>query len=212
MKNIMLLRLIEEEINKALIDLENGTLLEQTPPADPSAAAPADPNAAPPADPAAGGEEESDTSGEEESDDVAEKIKSLAKKTTADIKKTLLSDMQDGEREKAEKVIATVQEDEENKEVTSDLKKAVGEIERVFNFKVSDEIKDEIKKKTQEKKEKQDKEKEEKEKTEKASEVAAPAAPATPAAPAAPVTESKLQTLLREYLLYKQLYEKEANK
>jgi hypothetical protein len=210
MKNIMLLRLIEEEINKALIDLENGTLLEQAPPADPAAAAPADPNAAPPADPAAGGGEgESDTSGEEESDDVTEKIKSLAKKTTADIKKTLLSDMQDGEREKAEKVIATVQEDEENKEVTSDLKKAVGEIQRVFNFKVSDEIKDEIKKKTQEKKEKEDKEKKEKEETKKASEAGAPA---TPAAPAAPVTESKLQTLLREYLLYKQLYEKEANK
>jgi len=206
----MLLRLIEEEINKALIDLENGTLLEQAPPADPAAAAPADPNAAPPADPAAGGGEgESDTSGEEESDDVTEKIKSLAKKTTADIKKTLLSDMQDGEREKAEKVIATVQEDEENKEVTSDLKKAVGEIQRVFNFKVSDEIKDEIKKKTQEKKEKEDKEKKEKEETKKASEAGAPA---TPAAPAAPVTESKLQTLLREYLLYKQLYEKEANK
>lgn len=199
MKN-KLLQLIEEEINKALNDIENGMLFEQAPPADPAASPPADPAAA-------GGEgESSDSAGaEEEKDEVTEKIKALAKKTTTDIKKTLVSDMQDGDRENAEKIIATVEENGDNKEVTSDLKNAVKQIQRVFNFKVSDEVKDEIKKKTEETKKKEEEEK-------KAEAPAAGTSPAAPAAPAAPVTESKLQTLLREYLVYKQLYEKEARK
>ena len=207
MKN-KLLQLIEEEINKALNDIENGMLFEQAPPADPAASPPADPAAA------AGGEgESSDSAGaEEEKDEVTEKIKALAKKTTTDIKKTLVSDMQDGDRENAEKIIATVEENGDNKEVTSDLKNAVKQIQRVFNFKVSDEVKDEIKKKTEETKKKEEEEKKKKEEEKKAEAPAAGTSPAAPAAPAAPVTESKLQTLLREYLVYKQLYEKEARK
>jgi hypothetical protein len=206
MKN-KLLQLIEEEINKALSDIEYGMLFEQAPPADPAAS--------PPADPVAGEGESSDSGGTEEKDEVTEKIKALAKKTTTDIKKTLVSDMQDGDRENAEKIIATVEENGDNKEVTSDLKSAVKQIQKVFNFKVSDEVKDEIKKKTEENKKKEEEEKNKKEEEKKAEAPAAgapPAAPATPAAPAQPVTESKLQTLLREYLVYKQLYEKEASK
>lgn len=193
MKN-KLLQLIEEEINKALSDIEKGRLFEQAPPTDPAASGPADPNAAPPAD----------AGGEEEKDEVTEKIKALAKKTTTDIRKTLVSDMQGAERENAEKIIATVEQDGDNKEVTSDLKDAVKQIQKVFKFKVSDETKNEIKKKAEEKKKKEEEE--------KAEAPAGATPPAAPATPPQPVTESKLQTLLREYLVYKQLYENEANK
>lgn len=204
----ILLKIIQEEIDKACLDLENRMFFEQAPPADP-AAPPADPAAGGPADPAAGGGEAPAGGGEEEKeeDEVSKTIETLAKRNATDIKKTIISDVQSGERDKAEEVIATV--DAEKEEAPKSMKDAVKSIKRVFKFKVPDDVKAAAEKKVKEKNDKEKKEKEEKAKASagEAAPAAPGGAPATP--PAAPVTESKLQNTLREYLFYKKLYEKE---
>ena len=160
----ILLRIIEEEIESFLLE-------QAAPPAAP--AAPAAPEA--PATPDAAPAEEADA--EEDKDPVAEKIKALASKTAIDIKKTLLSDLQNGaKREDAEAVIAYVEEKEKEpkqadseEEIPANVEKAVDHIRKTFKFKVPEKPEEQ--------------------------------------APEA-VTESRLQTTLREYLHYKRLYNK----
>lgn len=184
-----LLQIIEEEINRFLLE-------QAAPPVAP--APPADPTAAPPGTEAPPTEE----GGEENTDEVAKTIKSLAAKTPIDIKKTLLASLQNGaEKSDTEDLIAFVnvnkkeQDSAENEEeIPHNIKKAVKHIIKIFKFKIPEEAK---------------KKAEEKEKEAPATPSAAQppaAAPATP--PAAPVTESRLQTSLREYLAYKRLIQK----
>ena len=150
----ILLRIIEEEIESFLLE-------QAAPPAAP--AAPAAPEA--PATPDAAPAEEVDA--EEDKDPVAEKIKALASKTAIDIKKTLLSDLQNGAKRKdAEAVIAYADSEEE---IPANVEKAVDHIIKTFKFKVPEKPEEQ--------------------------------------APEA-VTESRLQTTLREYLHYKRLYNK----
>jgi hypothetical protein len=176
----LLLQIIEEEIESFLLE-QVAPPAAPVPPAAPEA--PATPDA--PAEDTEEGSEESDT---------AKKIKSLASKTAIDIKKILLSDLQDGgKREEAEAIVAYVNKKEEEPTEASDeeqvppnVKKAVDHIQKTFKFKVPEKAKEKV----------------EKEKEEPAS------AAQPPASPAAPVTESRLQTTLREYLHYKRLYNK----
>lgn len=191
----ILLKLIQEEIDKACLDLENGIFFEQVaPPAAPTP--PADPNAASSPEPSP--EAESEDAG----DDISKTIETLAKKTTTDITKTLLSDIQSGKREDVEKVVATVEAEENSQD--KDIQQAIDKIRKVFKFKVPKKVEEEAKEKAKEKEGKN------KETESSASAATAPAAGGSP--PASPVTESKLQIALREYLFYKNLYEKEAAK
>ena len=211
----ILLQIIEEEIEKACFAIGQGIFFEQVaPPAAPAAAPPTDPTAgagSPPADPnapadaadAGGGSEEGEKEeAKDEGDDVSKTIETLAKKATMDIKKTLLSDIQSGKREDVEKIVATVEAEKDSQD--KDIQQAIDNIKKVFKFKVPEKVEKEAKEKAKEK-EKEDKEEE--------TEATPPATPPTGGAPpAAPVTESKLQFALREYLFYKNLYEKEAAK
>lgn len=164
----ILLRIIEEEIEQFLHE-------QVAPPA----AAPASPPATPDAAPA------EEANAEEDKDPVAEKIKALASKTAIDIKKTLLSDLQNGgKRKDAEAVIAYVEEKEKDsnqadteEEVPPNLEKAVEHIRKTFKFKVPEKPEETTPETT---------------------------------TPSAPVAESRLQTTLREYLHYKRLYNKQT--
>lgn len=199
----ILLKIIEEEIDRFLTE-------QVAPPAAPTP--PADPSAPPPADapPEGAGEEE----GKEDESDVKTALETLAAKTPIEIKKTLLSSLQNGaKRPDTETLVAFVQNkieepkeesgsEEEDTEtpVPNNVKKAVNHIIKTFKFKVP---------------EKAEKKASEEEKKEDETEAAPPATPAAPGAPAAPtppaappVTESRLQTSLREYLMYKQLSKK----
>lgn len=166
-----------------------------TPPADPSSSAPnpAEPPAdaaagTPPADPDeeavdadGGGEDDSETddSDEDSSDPVIDMIKALASKTPVDIKKTILSDLQNGaKRLDAEKLMAQVDQEiqsgktveDEDAAAPDNVRSVVKNIEKTFRFKVPDKLAGESE-----------------------SEV---------------VQESGLQTSVREYLHYKRLLEK----
>lgn len=212
----ILLKIIEEEIDKFLF--------EQAPPAAPAPPTPptppADPSAAtPPADPSAsgddsGGGEEGDDDKEEPKDDLEQSIEKLASKTAIDIKKTLLSALQNGaEKEKTQTLVAYVtnkakeeKQGEEEKEVPENIKKAVKHIVKTFKFNVPEKAQKEAEKKVEE-----DKSEEEERSEEESASTETPAAAASPPAPtppAAPVKESRLQTSLREYLMYKQLIKK----
>jgi hypothetical protein len=197
----ILLKIIEEEIDRFLTEQVAPPAAPPTPPADPSAAAP-------PADAPAGEEGNEAGSGEDKSE-IKTALETLAAKTPIDIKKTLLSSLQNGaERSDTEALVAFVQnklEDPEEKSeeeetetpVPNNVKKAVKHIIKTFKFKVP------------EKAEKKASEEEKKDDESEAAPPATPAAPpAAPAAPAAPVTESRLQTSLREYLMFKQLSKK----
>lgn len=210
----ILLQIIEEEIDRYLLEQAPpppAPAPPATPPADPSA--PADPNASPPA------EEEEETSDDEDDGKIEKTIKSLAAKTPIDIKKTILSALQNGaEKADTEALVAYVkkkEEPEEDSESSADLdtteekvpeniKKAVKHIIKTFKFKVPEKAE----KKAEEQEEKEDEGDEAEEKPAAPSPAAAaPAAPPSPP-PAAPVKESRLQTSLREYLMYKQLSQK----
>lgn len=195
----ILIKIIEEEIDRFLTE-QAAPPAAPTPPADPSTVA----------TPADTGEEEPDDSGEDESK-LKTTLKTLAAKTPIDIKKTLLSSLQNGaEKADTEALVAYVQNKEEKPEeepseentetpVPENIKKAVKHVVRTFNFKVPEKAEKEA-----EKEEEKDEESDEEET--KAPPTAAPAA--APAPPAAPVKESRLQTSLREYLTYKQLSKK----
>lgn len=139
---------------------------------------PDDPNAAAPA---AGGDENKD---QDSGDPVADMVKDLGTKTVTNIRKTLINDLQNGiDREKVEKLIAKTEQEKDKEEIPSDIVKAVKAIKRTFNFKVPEEIEKEMS--AEEVKNK------------------------TPVAQQPqPVQESKIQTILREYLHYKHLYKK----
>jgi hypothetical protein len=193
-----LLSIIEEEINKFL--------QEQAAPAAPT---PAPTAPTPPADPSAAEDNEPDKEEDgdneaaepiEASDKLEQTLKSLASKTPIDIKKTLLASLQNGaEKEDTETLVAYVDDKDteenipqdaeatEEKEVPQNIKKAVKHIIKTFNFSIPEKAK----KKAEESKT---------EKEEKPAEAPAPSAP--------PVKESRLQTSLREYLVYKQLNKK----
>ncbi len=189
----LLLQIIEEEIDKYFLE-------QVAPPAAPAAPTP------PTASTDAG--LEPDVSGGGEGDDegnVDKAIKILAAKTPIEVKKTILSSLQNGaERPDAETLIAYVQNKKEkestnnstiedtDKEIPINVDKAVTHIVQTFKFKVPEKAEKEA------------------EKEDKASIEEKPAeTPAAPAAPtSAPVQESKLQTSLREYLRYKQLSQK----
>ena len=77
---------------------------------------------------------------EPEEQTIEDFIKDLSSKTVVDIKKTLLADLQTGDkREQAEELMAQVEfGDEEGLEPTPDnVKQAVEYIRRTFNFKVA---------------------------------------------------------------------------
>lgn len=218
----ILLQIIEEEIDRFIMEQAPAT-----PPADPAAAP-----ATPPADPsAAGGGEEEGGDEPAPEDKLGQKIKALAAKTPMDIKKTILSALQNGaEKEDTEALVAYVQKkeqepdqpeedteatEEEPKEVPENIKKAVKHIVRNFKFKVPEKAE----KKAEKEKEKEEGKDEEEETAEGgaapaagATPPAAPGAPAAPTPPATPVTESRLQTSLREYLMYKQLLQQKVRR
>lgn len=198
----ILLKIIQEEIDKACLDLENRMFFEQAPPPDPAAGgAPPDPAAA---GAAPAGEE---PPAEEEKDEVAEMIKTLGQQTATNIKKTILSDIQTGNREQPQKIIARVQAEKDKSSIPKGVTRAVNSVQRVFNFKIPDDIKDQAEKDVA-KKEEEDKKKKEDEKNKEQSAAGQPTAAGAPA----PVTESGLQIALREYLFYKNQYEKRGRK
>lgn len=193
----ILLQLIDQEIDRFL--------MEQAPP----------PPAAPPAEPTADAGEGKDVEVDDEENKMEKTIKTLASKTPIDIKKTILSSLQNGaEKADTEALVAYVKNKEEAPEEDSDeyddekateekvpenIKKAVKHIIKTFKFKVPEKA---------EKKAEKEEEKEADGEEEEEAPTETPAAPAAPAALAAPVKESRLQTSLREYLLYKQLSQK----
>lgn len=193
----ILLELIEQEIDNFI--------LEQAAPAPPATPPEA------PTDAGAEAPEETDDAASEDENKMEKTIKSLAAKTPIDIKKTILSALQNGaEKADTEALVAYVKKKEESdleqseeetvEEVPENLKKAVKHIIKTFKFKVPEKA--EKKAEKEEEKEEQSDEAEEKP-------AEAPAAPpAAPTPPAAPVKESRLQTSLREYLMYKRLSQK----
>lgn len=195
----ILLKIIEEEIDRFLFEQA-----APTPPADSS-------TLTPPADPSASGSEGDKQDDGEQKDDLEQSIEKLASKTAVDIKKTLLSALQNGaDKEKTETLVAYVankpkkekQGEEKTKEVPDNIEKAVKHIVKTFKFNVPEKAKKEAEEKVEEDKT----ESSEKETQPKQAPAASPpATPEPPAAPAAPVKESRLQTSLREYLTYKQL-------
>lgn len=184
-----LLQIIDEEINRFLF-VEQAPP-PQTPPPPAPPAAPATPPAAPDASAADPTEEDDETDaptededkGEGDSNDIEDEIKALAVKTPVDIKKTLLSALQNGaEQEDTEELVAYVQSKDDKasdteSSVPSNVKKAVTHIVKTFNFKVPERA--------------------EKKAEELAESFVAPT-----------TAESRLQTSLREYLLFKQLSQK----
>ena len=203
----ILLKIIEEEIDRFLTE-QAAPPAAPTPPADPSAVAPPE---------GAGDTAGEDDSGEGGGSEIKTALETLAAKTPIDIKKTILSSLQNGaERPDAETLVAYVQnkleepkeesdeEDDTETPVPNNVKKAVSHIVKTFKFKVPEKAEKEAKKEE----EKDD----ESEETPSAA-TPAPGAPAAPTPPATPpVTESRLQTSLREYLMFKQLSKKVKRK
>ena len=195
----ILLKIIEEEIETFLTE-------QAAPPTAPATSIPTSPvDPAAPATPDASPMEDKseDDTGEDKSK-LEATLKSLAAKTPIDIKKTLLSSLQNGAKKAdTETLVAYVQnkeekvpsEEEDTKaSVPENIKKAVKHIIKTFKFKVP------------EKAEKDAKKEEEKDNEVAEEETKASSATSTPSA--VPVKESRLQTTLREYLTYKQLSQK----
>jgi len=176
--NHVLLQIINEEIEHFL--------LEQ----DPNAMPPADPNASPtpPTDPNTAGATPPEEEKKDEGNDVKKKIDGLSKQSDEDIRKTILAKLQNGAEKKDVEEILRYIEDNKNetdpeKSVPRNLKKVVFQLQKDFEIKTPPP------------------------KPEKPEEKPSPATPsATPTPPATPVTESRLQKLAKEYLLYKKLY------
>jgi len=195
----ILLKIIEEEIETFLTE-------QAAPPTAPATSIPTSPvDPAAPATPDASPMEDKseDDTGEDKSK-LEATLKSLAAKTPIDIKKTLLSSLQNGAKKAdTETLVAYVQnkeekvpsEEEDTKaSVPENIKKAVKHIIKTFKFKVPEKAEKDAKK--------------EEEKDNEVAEEETKASSATPTPSAVPVKESRLQTTLREYLTYKQLSQK----
>ena len=196
----MLLRIIEEEIDVLLME-------QVAPPADPaSLPPPTDPTGTPPASPDAG--EEKEDNSEDKTEEINKKIKELSGKDKQDIRKNLISMLQNEKRDDALKILGKIKdrvaEEEMDVDVSINLQDVVDDLVQQFP-----ELEEEVDKATLEQGEEEEEtptEGPEATGTPPAPPGQAPAPPAPPAAPAAPLKESRVQMLSKEYLKYRSLY------
>ena len=196
----MLLRIIEEEIDVLLME-------QVAPPADPaSLPPPTDPTGTPPASPDAG--EEKEDNSEDKTEEINKKIKELSGKDKQDIRKNLISMLQNEKRDDALKILGKIKdrvaEEEMDVDVSINLQDVVDDLVQQFP-----ELEEEVDKATLEQGEEEEEtptEGPEATATPPAPPGQAPTPPAPPAAPAAPLKESRVQMLSKEYLKYRSLY------
>lgn len=177
--------MINEEIELALKDINDGILFEQQAPPNPTA---------PPTteDPKKDSEEDP----EKKAEDIKKKIDSLAKSSDEDIVKTLKAGLQGSKSEETLAIMSKIihGSDSDDDAVPENVKRVVDQFQEDFDVDVPEE---EVKPAAP------------------PPAVPVPGQPqATPAPPAtpAPIKESRLQTSLREYLSYKKLYQRTSNR